>query len=150
VLGAAALLEVLVGLERGTLTAVPQPADGATYARKLEKSEGRIDWRLDARDIERQIRAFNPWPVAETALDGEALRILSAHVLEDPVDERALVGSDANMQPSGSIIAVHDDYMAVQCGHGQIAVTRVQRPGRNAVNTRDFSHSRALAGRRLG
>jgi methionyl-tRNA formyltransferase len=150
VLGAAALLEALTGLERGTLTATPQPADGATYARKLEKSEGRIDWSADAHEIDRQIRAFNPWPIAETLLDGEAVRILSGHVLEDPVEERALVGSDANVKPSGSIIDVCDDYFAIQCGRGRIGVTRVQRPGRNVVNARDFSHAQALAGRRLG
>jgi methionyl-tRNA formyltransferase len=150
VLGAAALLEVLVALERGTVEALAQSADGVTYARKLEKSEARIDWSRDARDIDRQIRAFNPWPIAETSLDGEPLRVLSGHVLEDPVDERFLVGSDARETESGSIIEVRDDYFSVQCGRGRLAVTRVQRAGRNAVNARDFSHSRALAGRRLG
>ena len=150
VLGAGALLEALEGLERGTLTAEPQPQDGVTYARKLEKSEARLDWTRDARDIDRQIRAFNPWPIAETTLDGEPLRILAGHVLEEPLEERFLVGTEANQLLSGSIIGVRDDFIAVQCGKGQVAVTQVQRPGRRAVGARDFSHAHPLAGRRLG
>ena len=78
VLGASALLAALDGLERGSLTGVPQPQAGATYAAKIDKAEGRIDWRRDALDIERQVRAFNPWPVAETTLEGEQLRIFAA------------------------------------------------------------------------
>ncbi|MFO1409785.1 MAG: hypothetical protein U1F06_05320 [Steroidobacteraceae bacterium] len=56
----------------------PQPEAGVTYAAKLAKSEARIDWSRDAASIDRQVRAFNPWPVAETRLDGEQLRIWRA------------------------------------------------------------------------
>jgi methionyl-tRNA formyltransferase len=150
VLGAGALLEALEGLERGTLTAVPQPADGVTYAKKLEKSEARVDWSRDAHEIDRQIRGLNPWPIAESTLDGEPLRLLAGHVLEEPLDERALVGTDGISAPSGSIVAVRGDFVAVQCGRGRLAVTQVQRPGRRAVSARDFSHAQPLAGRRLG
>src|SRR5207249_10666187 len=71
-LGAAALLEALEGLEAGTSRATPQPAEGVTHAAKVMKAEARVDWRRGAPDIERQIRAFNPWPVAETVLDGRS------------------------------------------------------------------------------
>ena len=73
------LLEALAALAAGTQPpSVPQPAAGATYAPKIAKSEARIDWTKDAAHIERQVRAFNPWPVAETQLDGAQLRILEA------------------------------------------------------------------------
>ena len=80
-LGAEALLEALEGLERGDLVPRPQPAEGVTYAAKLEKSEALIDWSRTADEIERQVRAFDPWPVAETRFEGEQLRIHAAHAV---------------------------------------------------------------------
>jgi methionyl-tRNA formyltransferase len=145
-LGAAALLEALEGLAAGTLSASPQPLEGATYAPRIEKAEARIDWRRDALEIERQIRAFNPWPVAETVLDGEPLRILAAQA-EPAMIQRS---KDDKSDHSGAIIAVHDDFMRVRCGQGCLRVTQVQRPGRRRVGVRDYSHSVALTGRRLG
>jgi len=142
-LGAAALLEVLDGLDAGTLAATPQPAAGVTYAAKIDKAEARIDWTWDAAAIDRQVRAFNPWPVAETRLAGEQLRIWGAHALNVPV-------KDAKSADPGSIVDVSGEYMLVQCGSGALAVTNVQRPGRRPMSVRDFSHSLALAGRRLG
>jgi methionyl-tRNA formyltransferase len=145
-LGATALLEALDGLAAGTLRASPQPLEGVTYAPRIEKAEARIDWHRDALEIERQIRAFNPWPVAETVLDGEPLRILAARA--EPVTVRLENG--ANSDDPGVIIGVHDDFMRVRCGRGCLLVTQVQRPGRRRVAVRDYSHSVALTGRRLG
>jgi methionyl-tRNA formyltransferase len=146
-LGAAALREALEGLSAG-LTARPQPSEGVTYAPRIEKAEARIDWSRDALQIERQVRAFNPWPVAETALDGEPLRILTAQA--EPVAAlREPEKGDKSADP-GVIIAVHEDFMRVRCGRGCLRVTQVQRPGRRRVGVRDYSHSVALAGRRLG
>src|SRR5262249_60206006 len=125
-------------------------AEGASYARKLEKSEGRIDWDRDAHEIDRQVRALNPWPVAESVLDGEPLRILAGHVLEEPVEERALVGTDSISSASGSIIAGHDDFVAIQCGRGRFAATHGQRPARRAVSARAFSAAHPPACRRPG
>src|SRR5262245_32216514 len=76
--GAEALVEALSGLEGGTLQSIPQPSDGVTYAAKLDKAEARIDWTAPAIDIERKVRAFNPWPIAETRYEGEQLRVLRA------------------------------------------------------------------------
>jgi methionyl-tRNA formyltransferase len=145
-LGAAALLEALEGLAAGTLSASPQPPEGVTYAPRIEKAEARINWSHDALQIERQIRAFNPWPVAETVLDGEPLRILAAQA--EPATIQA-ENSDKSDDP-GAIIGVHDDFMRVRCGRGCLRVTEVQRPGRRRVAVRDYSHSVALTGRRLG
>ena len=153
-LGAAVLLEALEGLSSGSLRARPQPSDGASYAPKIDKAEARIDWRRDAREIERQVRAFNPSPVAETRLDGEQLRILAARA--EPGGQTPMPSAE-NVQEnvvkthdSGSIVAVREDSIVVQCGTGALALTQMQRPGRRPVSARDFSHSLTLAGRRLG
>jgi methionyl-tRNA formyltransferase len=144
VIGAEALLEVLSGLARGALTARPQPAEGVTYAARIDKAEGRIDWAQEAIRIERQVRAFNPEPVAEARLDGEQLRIFSASALEPNGSEATVKNRDI-----GAIVDIIDGKMIVQCGRGRLAVTEVQRPGRRPVSVRDLSHSLPLKGRRL-
>ena len=145
-LGVSALLEALEGLAAGTLKASPQPLEGVTYAPRIEKAEARIDWSRDALEIERQVRAFNPWPVAETVLDGEPLRILAAQ--GEPLADQP--GTSDKSDDDGVIIGVQDDFMRVRCGCGCLRVTQVQRPGRRPVAVRDYSHSVALTGRRLG
>ena len=77
-LGARCIVEWLAALVQGALTAVPQPEAGLTYASKIQKSEAIIDWSKSAEVIDRQVRAFNPFPVASTTLDGEVVRIWRA------------------------------------------------------------------------
>ena len=149
VLGAATLLEALSGRAEGALIALPQPNEGATYAPRIRKAEARIDFHGDALEIERQVRAFNPEPIAETRLDGEQLRIYAARALETSGDSTWPQSDDKSVDP-GVIVSVQDDYMLVQCGRGRLAVTEVQRPGRRPIGVRDFSHSLGLPGRRLG
>ncbi len=152
-LGAAALLEALEGLTHGRLRPTPQPAEGVTYAAKIAKSEAGIDWRRDALDIERQIRAFNPWPVAETSLDGEPLRILQARAQGPDEDRQRATKEPRNASKSyepGAIVAVLDDFVLVRCGRGHLRVLEVQRPGRRRVSARDYAHGFRLVGRRLG
>jgi methionyl-tRNA formyltransferase len=143
-LGASALLEALDGYSKGTLVPVPQPAEGVTYAAKIEKAEALIDWRRDSLEIERQVRAFNPWPVAETRLDGEQLRVYEA-IAEDGSPQSGEVGT---------VVAVRDDAVVVQCGSGSLALRQVQRPGRRAVSAGDFARggvgTSQLLGKRLG
>jgi methionyl-tRNA formyltransferase len=153
-LGAVALLEALEGLSAGTLRASPQPREGVTYAAKISKAEARIDWTRAAADIERQVRAFNPWPMAETLLEGEQLRVLAARVAppaayQDSPEAKRAERVDKISEP-GSIVAVSTDSMTVQCGRGCLGITQVQRPGRRPVSVADYSHSLGLAGRRLG
>ena len=145
-LGAAALIDALADLQAGTLTARPQPAEGVTYARKIEKAEARIDWAADAELIERQVRAFNPSPVAESLLDGEQLRIFAARAL--PAEN--LLIKDAKSNDCGAIVAVLEEGMVVRCGRGYLVLTQVQRPGRRPVSARDYAHGLALVGRRFG
>jgi methionyl-tRNA formyltransferase len=142
-LGAAALLEALDGLTAGTLEPRPQAPEGATHAPKVTKAEAQIDWTRDAIDIERQVRAFNPVPIAETRLQGEQLRILTAEAVSTPS------GGDSVHEP-GMIVEVSGDSMLVRCGNGLLAVREVQRAGGRPMAVRDFAHSRLLAGERLG
>ena len=137
-LGARCLLDVLDRLAAGTVTPKPQSEADVTYAAKIEKAEAVIDWRRGASAIDRQIRAFNPWPVAETRFEGEPLRIFAAR----PIPHR-------EAGPPGTITAVDRDAIIVGCGEGALAVTQLQRPGRKIVAARDFAHSRKLVGQRL-
>jgi methionyl-tRNA formyltransferase len=147
-LGATLITEALDALERGTLAAEPQPEAGVTYAAKIDKSEARIDWDEDAEAIGRKVRAFSPWPVAETLFSGQQLRIHAAHPL--PGEDANECRSDAKSSENGSIIAIRDDYFAVRCARGVLAVTEVQLPGRRRIAALDFSHGHALLGQRLG
>jgi len=140
-LGAAALLEALDGLAAGTLKAQPQPHEGITYAAKIDKSEACIDWSRDAASIERQVRAFDPWPIAETLLDGERLRIHSA---------ANVTVKDVKSAEIGAIVSVRDGIMLIQCGQGLLGVRKVQKPGGRVLAVSEFAHSQRLAGRRLG
>jgi methionyl-tRNA formyltransferase len=94
----------------------PQPAEGATYAPKLTRNDGRIDWTKPAGDIDRQIRAFDPWPGTFTALGGSTLKVLAAVPAEG----------------SGAPGTVLDNSFTVACGDGALRLTRLQMPGRSA------------------
>jgi methionyl-tRNA formyltransferase len=146
-LGAPALLEALQGLAAGTLRPRPQPAEGVTYARKLDKAEAVIDWRRSALEIERQIRGLQPWPVAETAWcdprTGERERLL-VHAA------RLAGGLDAAVSAPGCIIEVdgrHErGYIRVQCGQGVLDLLTLQRPGGQRLPASLFTRGpRALA-----
>ena len=142
-LGAMALLEALDAYAAGSLTPVAQPAEGATYAAKIDKSEALLDWRRDALELERQIRAFNPWPVAETRLDGEQLRVFAA--------SEVVAADSANIVAEpGTIRSVSADGIVVHCGRGLLALHELQRPGKRAVPVAEFIRGIQLTGRRLG
>ena len=129
--GAALLLEALQGLAEGTLRPRAQPAEGVTYARKLEKREAPIDWKRTAVQIERQVRAFEPRPVAETTwrestnATGERLLVHAARVSPLPAAGTAAA--------PGCIVEVNGDhaagYIRVQCGTGRLDLLTLQRPG---------------------
>lgn len=139
-LGAAALLEVLGNIERGSAVPVAQPDDGATYARKILKAEALIDWNEPAIDIARKVRAFDPWPVAQTRWGGEPLRVLAAHVAEAP--SRGSIGQVLGLRDDGALL--------VGCGEGALAITRLQRAGRKPVTAREFARGSTLAGMEFG
>ena len=113
--------------EQGGLTGTPQPETGDTYARKIEKSEGRIDWRQPADVIDRKLRALNPWPGCFTLLaGGQRLRLL-----EGEVEAGAPAGA-------GQVGTVLDDELRVATGDGVLRITKLQKAGGKPMNASDF------------
>jgi methionyl-tRNA formyltransferase len=133
--GAEALLETLDGLEAGTLSAQPQPSSGVTYAAKIDKAEARIDWQHDAIDITRGVRAFRPWPIAETTQRGEQVRIHEAVVIGD-----ADAGRAAGTVP-GTLLGLRADRLVVACGRDCLGIGVLQRAGRRSVTAREFANT---------
>ena len=129
-LGADVLAEGLARLSAGELpSAEPQDAAQATYAHKLDKAEARLDWAQPAALLERRIRAFNPWPVAEVQLDGERLRLHSAAAV------------DGHGEP-GSVLAAGRDGIVVACGEGALRLDVLQRDGGRAIAAADYLNAR--------
>ncbi|MFN2381778.1 MAG: methionyl-tRNA formyltransferase [Guyparkeria sp.] len=138
-LGAQALIEALPLIIDTAGTPEPQDDTQACYAAKLAKPEAKVDWGEPAALIERRIRAFNPWPVAQTALDGEPLRLWGA---------RSVDGRDG--AAPGEVIDLTANGFVVQTGNGALELTRVQRAGGRPIAAADFARARDLLGVRLG
>ena len=141
-LGAGLLADSLEPVLSGVLTPKPQDATGATYAGRISKQDAVIDWSADAATIARQIRAYNPWPVAETSLNGKQLRCWSASLLPD-------VGGADDSVP-GQVQAAGPDGLDVHTGNGIVRLTEVQLPGRQRIAASDLGRSRELTGTVLG
>ncbi|MGC1521646.1 MAG: methionyl-tRNA formyltransferase [Steroidobacteraceae bacterium] len=144
-LGAELIVATLNELERGRIHETPQPATGHTYAAKIDKAEALIDWRQDAVQIGRQIRAFNPWPVAETRLHGAQIRIWDAQ----PHDLPPALGEAASDTAPGTVLATADDGIDVACGRGTLRILRLQIAGRKPLGAREFIQGRKLDGERF-
>jgi len=132
-LGATLIVEALAGLEAGTLHASPQPAEGACYAVKLAKTEGRVDWQAGVAQIDRQIRAFNPWPAAQAIWNGEAVKLLRSRVLAGRADPAA--------PAPGAVLGCRDGWLAVACRDGVLGIAELQRAGRRVVSAQDFANA---------
>ncbi|HEY1900024.1 MAG TPA: methionyl-tRNA formyltransferase [Steroidobacteraceae bacterium] len=132
-LGAQALIEVLAALANQSLRPLPQAAAGVTYAQKIAKAEAPINWNDPADQISRQVRAFNPWPVADTVFAGEQLRIHEAYAPR----AHAPFGAAA----PGTWLGLDGEVLRVACGSGELHVTQLQRAGRRIVPARDFVNS---------
>lgn len=131
-LGAEALTEGLARVLAGeTLAATPQAADGALYAHKLEKSECALDFNRTAIELERQVRAFDPWPGSDAEIAGERLRIWSALALDQT----------HNATP-GSVLGASRDGIDLACGSGVLRVTALQRAGGRRISAADYLNAR--------
>ena len=146
VFGAELLLEVIAALVDGTATPRAQPDAGVTYAAKLAKREALIDWTAPAEQIARQVRGCNPWPVAETVMRGEQLRIWDAGALPGAA---AAAAASANVAP-GVVLGLATGRLLVACGEGVLAIDRLQSAGRRVVSAADFAHAHATDGLKFG
>lgn len=134
-LGVEGLLRSLPSLEAGTLRPQPQGDAGVTYAAKIEKAEAGLDWQRPAVELSRQVRAFNPWPVAFSVLQGKPVRVWQARP----------VASDATAPP-GTIISASAAGVDVVTGHGLLRVLSLQWPGGKIMSAADAANGRALVG----
>lgn len=123
-MGAALIVDVL---DRLPLPAVPQPAEGVTYAAKIDKAEARVDWARPAAEVDRLIRGLSPFPGAWCLAAGERLKLLRSRVV-------------AESGAPGEVL----DGLTVACGEGAVEITEVQREGRRAVPAAEALRGMAL------
>ena len=125
-LGADLMVRALGALERGAIEAQPQPAEGATYAKKISKEEARIDWSKSASEIDCLVRGLSPWPGAWSEVQGERLKILFA----EPVSRVDSIAASSGGRAPGTMIG---DDLTIACGVGALRLLRVQRAGGKAM-----------------
>ena len=135
-LGAQMVVQVLQDLAQGVVTRVPQPANGVSYAHKVEKAEAAIRWNEPAEVIERRIRAFDPFPGASASLLGQTLKCWRAERVSAWPGECA-DDSPADLQP-GKILRVEPDGLTVACGAGSLRLIELQRSGGKRLAAREF------------
>jgi methionyl-tRNA formyltransferase len=138
-LGGELLAEHLDTVLEGQLAAQPQGEQGVTYAGRIDKADAVIDWQQDATAIQRRVLAYNPWPVAETLLDGQRMRIWRAQADMTDHDHKA-----------GRVIDAGGRGVCVATGRGRLWLTEVQMPGRRRMPAADFARGSALVGKQLG
>jgi methionyl-tRNA formyltransferase len=137
-LGARLIVTALEEISRGAAQATPQPAEGVTYAHKIDKAEARIDWTRSAVAIERQIRAFNPFPGALARLRADDIKVWQA----------ALVSTElvsAGTGSPGAILRVDNEGIEVACGVGTLRLTELQRAGGKRLSADAFLRGCAVA-----
>jgi methionyl-tRNA formyltransferase len=128
-LGAKAIVEALQEMEQGKLVPEQQDAQQATYAAKLSKSEAQLDWHQGAAVLERAVRAYFPFPIANTIFGEVPVKILRAHLAES-----------GNAEP-GTVIAVENKRILVACGNGALGLEILQKPGGKALPVAQFLQS---------
>ena len=135
-LGGQLIVQALQLAGQGALRPVPQPAEGVSYAHKIDKHEAAIDWRQSAALIERRIRAFDPFPGASTTLGDAVMKLWNSEI------DSYLRTPDARC---GQILAINDAGVTVACGDGALRLTEMQRPGGKRLPAREFLRGFALA-----
>ena len=133
-LGAALAVRTIDDIASGRAERTPQDEEKATYAKKIEKNMGLIDWDKSAEETERMVRALDPWPSAFTHIDGKMLKIWRAAV----VDQRnGVSASNVDYMP-GTVVDVTKDSVTVSCGKGALSLNEVQLEGKKRMAVHDF------------
>lgn len=133
-LGGRLIVEALEIAACGGLTRTPQADAGLSYAHKIEKQEAAVDWALPASVIERRIRAFDPFPGATTALQGEPIKLWRGQIEPGPASGKA----------PGTVLRANAEGIVVQCGEGVLRLTELQRAGGKRLSAADFLRGFAL------
>jgi methionyl-tRNA formyltransferase len=131
VLSARQMLTALEAHSEGRLVARPQPQEGVTYAPKITREEGRLDWRRPSIELERRVRALDLWPGVFFELGGDRIRVHAAVALPGPA--------------GGIPGTVLDERLSVACGEGVLRLLRLQRPGRTALEAPAFLRGHPIA-----
>jgi len=142
-LGASALLEALPGIAAGTSRPEPQDHTLATYAEKLTKAGARIDWTRPALELDRMIRAFDPWPVAQTRLGETSLRLWGSEL------PSADAGSETGSGPPGRVVRAGKAGIEVATGDGLLRITHLQPQGKRLMTAAEFLNARRPEGERF-
>ena len=137
--GARLMARTIDLLERGEIAPRPQPAEGVTYAPRLTRESGRVDWGLSAREILDRLRAYTPWPGLTAELRGEPVKIAAAEVIEE-------LGAFGETTAPGTILGPRGGrLLAVSCGGGTVlGLAELQRPGKRALRAADFLNGERL------
>ncbi len=132
--GGPLMVRTLQELEGGSLVPRPQAAEGVTYAPRLTRESGRVDWSLTAPEIHHRLRAYTPWPGLTAELRGAPVKIVAAAVLDD--------GTEA---APGTFLGLRGGRLAVACGGGTVlGLAELQRPGKRALRAPDFANGERL------
>jgi len=137
-IGAKLLIPTIESLNKGDIEPEPQNDAKACYASKLIKSEAEIDWRRKSHVIEREVRAFNPWPVSFTHLDGQGLRIWQAVAIDRQTN-----------QPAGTIVEHSKEGVFVSCSSGILQISDMQFAGKKRCSAAEVLNGRNLTGLRF-
>ncbi|MFY8351871.1 methionyl-tRNA formyltransferase [Pseudoalteromonas sp. SSM20] len=129
-LGPTALIDTLATIADGTANAEKQNDELANYAKKLSKDEANIDWQMTAQQIERNIRAFNPWPICFTQMQGNTVKVYAAELVD-------------GTGRAGEVLAADKSGVTVATGGGALKITQLQPQGKKPMSAQDFLNGRA-------
>ncbi len=150
-MGGTLIVQALQDAQQGFLRPVKQPDEGVTYAHKIEKTEAAVDWRLSATEIDRRVRAFNPFPGATAQMGDEVIKLWGAHVqthakVQDDATAGMQVKQATQVHPShqaappspGTVLSANEHGVHVQCGEGVLCITELQRAGGKRLVAAEF------------
>ncbi len=132
-LGGALIVQTLADAQANKLVRTPQPAEGITYAHKIEKHEAALDWRLNAQQLAQRIRAFNAFPVASFHANAEVIKVWGAYAVAD---------GDTDTKPTtnapGTVLSADDSGVCIACGEGVLCITELQKAGGKRLPAAEF------------
>ena len=132
-MGAGLLVKTLSLIEEGRAVYRPQDENKATYAGLISKKDGKIDFTRPPEEVERMIRAFDPWPGSFCFMGDETIKIWKAHVIDRPAQ-----------RPSGEILAVSEKGIEISCGGKVLAADEIQAPGKKRLRADEYIRGRSV------